>query len=55
MRLSVTTDTLEQLFDPEKRSPEREHLRQESLRKGRELRARSLRRQNEKQAANACD
>lgn len=48
MRLTVTNETLGQLFDPSKRPVELEKARLETLRRGRELRERSLRRQREK-------
>lgn len=54
MKLLLTSENFDQLFDASKRVAELERARQETLRRGRELRRRSLLRQQEKQV-NACD
>lgn len=53
MKLIVTTEQYEQLFDPSKRPVEVERARLKTLRRGQELRRRSLEHQQER--ANACD
>ncbi|MDR6218867.1 hypothetical protein [Deinococcus soli (ex Cha et al. 2016)] len=51
MRVLVTHDILEQLFDPSRRPPELEAARQATLERGRDLRQRSLDRQAERAAS----